>query len=220
VCPTEGDAAAIQGLVESCFADLQASLSGSPPAPCVSSAVLATGQMTCSDGAGAPIACADTGQDGELQRGATLSYTDNGDGTITDHTTGLMWAKKGNDGSIHDKDEAGNWSVAFSVFIAAMNSGGGFAGYTDWRLPNIRELMTLVHYGNSGPAVDPVFNTGCVAGCSVTTCSCTGISYHWTSTSEANAEGNAWAVVFTAGVVQAWGKGQSFNVRAVRGGQP
>ncbi len=67
----------------------------------------ATGQTTCWNSAGTVIACAGTGQDGDIRAGATLSYTDNGDGTITDNNTGLMWEKKSRDGSvntnIHDR---------------------------------------------------------------------------------------------------------------------
>ena len=50
-----------------------------------------------------------TGSDGDLQKGASRSFTDNGDGTITDNTTGLMWEKKSDDGSIHDKDNTYTW---------------------------------------------------------------------------------------------------------------
>ena len=51
----------------------------------------ATGQTTCWNGSGVAIPCAGTGQDGDTRAGATLSYTDNGDGTITDNNTKLVW---------------------------------------------------------------------------------------------------------------------------------
>ncbi len=73
----------------------------------------ATGQTTCYTSGGAVTPCAGTGQDGDVQAGATLSYTDNGDGTITDNNTGLMWEKKSDDGSIHDKDTTYTWDNAF-----------------------------------------------------------------------------------------------------------
>src|SRR5438094_9253656 len=47
-----------------------------------------------------------SGDDGAIQAGAPLSYTDNGDGTITDNNTGLVWEKKSADGSIHDMDRS------------------------------------------------------------------------------------------------------------------
>src|SRR5438876_6315029 len=48
--------------------------------------------------------------DGAMQAGAPLSYTDNGDGTITDENTGLMWEKKSADGNIHDMDTLYTWN--------------------------------------------------------------------------------------------------------------
>ena len=56
------------------------------------------------------------GDDGVIQAGAPLSYTNNGDGTVTDNNTGLMWEKKTHDGTVHDKDNlhayAGNRQCA------------------------------------------------------------------------------------------------------------
>jgi len=45
----------------------------------------------------------------DAQAGATLSYTDNGDGTITDNNTRLMWEKKDDSGGIHDQDNGYTW---------------------------------------------------------------------------------------------------------------
>jgi hypothetical protein len=55
-----------------------------------------------------------TGSDGDVQAGATLSYTDNGDGTITDNNTGLMWEKKDNSGGIHDEGDNYTWGMTSS----------------------------------------------------------------------------------------------------------
>jgi hypothetical protein len=80
------------------------------------------------------------GSDGDLQLGVAPGYVDNGDGTITDTKTGLMWEKKSDDGSIHDKDTWYTWSgasygtthvldgAAVTTFLATLNAGGGFAG--------------------------------------------------------------------------------------------
>ena len=73
---------------------------------CVPGAFPASGQTTCYSPTGAGVvACAGTGQDGEKQAGENLAYQPNGDGTITDLNTGLMWEVLTDDGSIHDRDQ-------------------------------------------------------------------------------------------------------------------
>jgi hypothetical protein len=223
LCPSEADAAAIAALVDSCFADVSAALAGTPNTPC--GAFPATGQTTCATSAGAIVPCEGTGQDGDIRAGVVLSYTDNGDGTITDNNTGLMWEKKSLEGDVstnlNHRDKAYTWDEAFSVHIAGLNAGGGFAGHTDWRVPNIKELLTIIHYDHVAPAVSPAFNTGCVAGCTVLTCSCTGVGTadHWSSTSSAFNRADAWTVGFFGGNILGPDKSTTpFRVRAVRGG--
>lgn len=79
-------------------------------------------------------------------------FKDNGDGTVTDRNTNLMWMKT-------DSGRAMTWEKALKY---AENST--FAGYHDWRLPNIKELQYLVDYTRSpdatnSPAIDPIFQT-------------------------------------------------------------
>jgi hypothetical protein len=169
------------------------------------------------------------GSDGDLQEGAPRSYTDNGDGTITDNHTGLMWEKKSADGSIHDHGNTYTWSGASygttnimdgtitDTFLAGLNAGAGFAGHTDWRIPNRFELDSIVNLQNANPAVDTVFNAGCSAGCTVLTCSCTQSEYHWSSTTYWLPD-RAWFVSFGDGLANDFDKGAMFPVRAVRGG--
>jgi hypothetical protein len=161
-----------------------------------------------------------TGQDGEIQAGAALAYVDNGDGTVTDINTGLMWEKLSDDGTIHDWDDRYTWDDAFAVKIATLNGGGGFAGHGDWRVPNIKELQSIVNYQNGNPAVSPVFHNGCTPGCSVTTCSCTQLSDagYWSSSTHASYPYAAWFVLFGYGYVSADTKTDIAYVRAVRGG--
>jgi hypothetical protein len=178
----------------------------------------ATGQVTCWNTAGTQIPCAGTGHDGDIQAGSTLAYVDNGDGTITDLNTGLTWEKKSDDGTIHDMDTLYSWDAAFAVHAAGLNSAS-FAGHTDWRVPNAKELQSIVNYEIINPSVSPVFNSGCLPGCSVLTCSCTKAADHWSSTTKVDVPVNAWRVDFHEGFVRAAADKTFGNfVRAVRGG--
>jgi hypothetical protein len=221
-CPTEGDTAAIELMVDTCTADIANALAGTLPAPGPTMTFPATGQTTCWEHDRGPgqgvlvISCAGTGQDGAIQAGAALSYTDNGDGTITDNNTGLMWEKKSDDGTIHDKDTAYRWTTAFSAHIAGLNAGAGFAGYTDWRLPNVRELQSIVNYETFSPGVSAAFNSNCAAQCTVLTCSCAAPIGYWSSTSVAYHPSQAWVV--ENGAVGSVEKVSTLFVRAVRGG--
>ena len=115
----------------------------------------ATGQVSCWDGFGMSIACEGTGQDGDIQAGAALAYVDNEDGTITDLNTGLMWEKKSRDGGLHDMENFYPWWStnptvdAIWDWLDDVNAEGvtGFAGYSDWRIPNAKELHSLIDYG-------------------------------------------------------------------------
>jgi hypothetical protein len=178
----------------------------------------ATGQTTCWNSSGVVIPCAGTGHDGEVQAGATLAYLDNGDGTITDSNTGLMWEKKSDDGSINDWDNTYSWDNAFAVHVATLNGGAGFADHKDWRVPNVKELQSIVNYQNVYPAVSPAFNTGCAPGCTVLTCSCTVSGYYWSSSTYAYYPGSAWYVYFHDGDVHALNESGNYYVRAVRAG--
>ncbi len=220
VCPTEGDTAAIEAMVDVCMADIASVLAGNPPPPPCAQ-FPATGQTTCWNSAGTVIPCAGTGQDGDIRAGAVLSYTDNGDGTITDNNTGLMWEKKSDDGSIHDQDTLYTWDDAFAIHIAGLNAAAGFAGHTDWQVPNVKELQSIMNYENFNPAVSPAFNTGCVAACTVLTCSCTAARGYWSSSTVAVpplGPSDAWLVIFFDGTIIANFKGNARHVRAVRGG--
>jgi hypothetical protein len=218
-CPSQGDEEALEAFITQHTDDLAVGLAGGPTPNCLDPApptfcpgvVLSTGQTTAYG----------TDSDGDLQKGASRSFTDNGDGTITDNATGLMWEKKSDDGSIHDKDNEYTWGTyrmdgtMVTSFLAALNGGGGFAGYTDWRIPNQFELESLVNLQNVNPAVDAAFNTSCAASCTVTTCSCTQSNGYWSSTT---ATSFAWFVSFDDGVIHSSGKTSTLYVRAVRGG--
>jgi len=110
-----------------------------------------TGQTKCYDTAGTEIPCTGTGQDGEIQAGvawANPRFKDHSDGTATDNLTGLMWTENANlpgEGKI--------WQQALD-YVAGMNEGTypNF-GYTDWRLPNRKELYSLTDFSRYNPAL-------------------------------------------------------------------
>lgn len=174
------------------------------------------------------------GSDGAVQAGSPLSYTDNGDGTVTDNVTGLMWEKKDDSGGIHDRENTYSWSLNSSsnnmdgtivtTFLATLNAGAGFAGYTDWRIPNVRELQSILDYEilASGPVVNAAFHkpATCVGCMNVTaaTCSCTASALHWSSTSRTVGPNSAWSVNFGDANINSNGKTSPFRARAVRGG--
>jgi hypothetical protein len=83
---------------------------------------------------------------------------DNGDGTITDNATGLMWMQA-------DSGEGMDWETALA-YAQEMNEAN-YLGYSDWRLPNVKELQSIVDYDYApdaqdeaydGPALDPMFS--------------------------------------------------------------
>jgi len=80
---------------------------------------------------------------------------DNGDGTITDAATGLMWAQD-------DSGTGMNWEDALAW--AQRANAESYRGYDDWRLPNVKELQSIVDYTRSpgttdSAAIDPIFST-------------------------------------------------------------
>ena len=175
-----------------------------------------TGQTRCYDCSGQPIQCLDcTGRprpcDGFTEDFLTLQdsfqrtgcpndanrFTDHGDGTVTDHCTGLMWQK---DTANVNGGEIVNWcgALAFCMDLS-------FAGHDDWRLPNIRELLSIVDYGRFDQAIDPVF--GALS------------AFYWSSTSDAGFPEDALIVGFGDGKAVRGGKVNGSRVRAVRGGR-
>ncbi len=99
------------------------------------------------------------------------------------------------------------------------HNGGlcGFAGHSDWRIPNVKELMMILDYGENGPNVRAEFDTDCSGSCSVEECSCTEDLLHWSSTTFEAQVTSAWAVGFRFGDVRGREKRSLRPARAVRG---
>ncbi len=114
--------------------------------------IVDTGQGQCYDNNTA-VACpasgaAFYGQDAQYS-GAPPSYTNNGDGTVTDNVTGLMWQQSpdlNGDGTINAADK-----LSYDNALAGASSFN-LAGYTDWRLPTIKELYSLILFDGIDPS--------------------------------------------------------------------
>jgi hypothetical protein len=103
-------------------------------------------------------------------------------------------------------------------FVNAENGGLGFAGHNDWRIPNKKELISIIDDGNFSPAVDAAFNNGVAGFCDALSCSRTQPGFYWSSTTHAALPAVAWFVDFFSGNVSGGGKSGTVFVRAVRGG--
>ncbi|MFH0771207.1 MAG: DUF1566 domain-containing protein [Candidatus Omnitrophota bacterium] len=158
--------------------------------------------------------------DGFYQKGTARSYTANGDGTVTDNVTGLMWELKTDDSTIHDWDTVYTWANAFDVFIAALNVSPGFANHTDWRLPNVYELYSIALL--EAGAISGVKAAGAPYINQTVFCTVpyyTKSSNYWSSTTYPDYTGSALYVNFSYGYVDGYDKTNPNYVRAVRGGQ-
>jgi len=185
-CPTTGDQSTVTTYMNSCTSRVATWLNGggglpdtwpadlvdcnSDLAACIAEThgqVPKTGQTTCYD-TSTVISCTGTGQDGQTQHGIARSYTDNGDGTVTDNNTGLMWEKLDDSNlagtaGIHDRDNTYTWANAF-VKVSDLNALN-FAGHSDWRVPSVMELQSIVNFGQVNPSVNTAFNSACAPGC-------------------------------------------------------
>lgn len=150
------------------------------------------------------------GDDGTFKKGYPrngVRFIDNGDGTITDMASGLMWAKDpsqcGVDFGTPGNPAQMNWESA----IDACNNLS-YAGHTDWRLPNIKELLSILDFGKTPPAIDETFFPN------------TESDYYWSSTAEFGLVNSKWIIDFSAGWVESQAKTDEYYPRPVRLGVP
>jgi hypothetical protein len=149
--------------------------------------------------------------------------------TVKDNVTGLIWENKTDDLWIHDKDRTFTWCdkkpatnggdqgtcgsdvipTNTEAFIKSLNDAH-FGGFSDWRIPEQKELQSIADYSRTNPAIDTTFFFGTLS------FTLTGAyAYYWSSTTYARHTNNAWTVTFTD-LPNLSLKSDSCYVRAVR----
>ena len=143
----------------------------------------------------------------------TADFTVHNNGTVTHTPTGLMWKVcsegqtwQSSDGSCSGTATKHTWQAALQI-PQTLNTQGGYADHTDWRLPNIKELGSIVELACYGPAINTALfnNTSYLA--------------YWSATINNYSNDYAWAVQFTSGYRNQERRIVSNHVRLVRSGQ-
>jgi hypothetical protein len=136
---------------------------------------------------------------------------DDGDGTITDTATSLIW-RQCSEGQANDTSCTGSaltytWQQALQI-PQTLNTSGGFAGHSDWRLPNLKELRSIVEEACYSPSINSTRFPN------------TPSSGFWSASAYAYGSSYAWSVDFYHGYSYYFGnRSGSLHVRLVRGGQ-
>lgn len=143
------------------------------------------------------------GDDASMNKGVERSYTDNGDGTVKDNATGLVWMKcsrgQNNDANCSGTAITSNWENA-KEYCSGLNLQNKV-----WRLPSKQELETLPDYGKFNSAIDTTLFPG------------TENTIYWSSTLYHLYANNVWVVGFYDGGTSVFDKPSSQYVRCVNG---
>lgn len=141
-------------------------------------------------------------------------FTNNRDGTVTDNTTGLMWSvclygQTGSDCTLGSATVSA-WDSALIQLDSVINYWPGYLNYTDWRIPNVKELASILEAQCSSPSLNPeVFpiNSG-------------GTDATWTSSPDTTTAQNIWAISFNTNgdTVTVDRTTATLGLRLVRGG--
>ncbi|GAB6042186.1 Lcl C-terminal domain-containing protein [Endothiovibrio diazotrophicus] len=140
-------------------------------------------------------------------------FSDNGDGTISDQATGLMWLQSdsGSFGVGDAADGAVNWEQAL-----AWCEGLEYAGYSDWRLPNAKELESLIDYSRSpdatnSAAIDSLFSTTLLAD-GINASGVANYPYFWSGTTHNDGPNSEYAAYLAFGEARGYFNDQLMDV--------
>ncbi len=112
---------------------------------------------------------------------------------VEDSVTGLMWQKNGNAAGSKTWNNAKNYCANLSLWW-----------YSDWKLPNVKELESIVDFSKKNPSIETSKFTNTVS------------RYYWSSTTYSNGTGYAWGVYFYYGYSSYYSKTNYKYVRCVR----
>lgn len=131
-------------------------------------------------------------------------YKDHGNGTVTDTRTGLMWKQcaEGLSGAGCQAGTARTFTWTEALTQAELST---FSGYTDWRMPNVKELASLVEDCRVSPAINTILFPNTTS------------AWFWSGSPSVGIF-EAWLVKFGSGSVDARFRNQRLHARFVRGG--
>lgn len=140
----------------------------------------------------------------------TTRFTTNANGTVTDTKTGLMWKQctegLSGVGCATGTARTFTWQAILRQ-AQSVNTTGGFAGFTDWRVPNVNELRSIVEWQCTNPMINlSVFPN-------------TAPAVFWSSSPIAASSSSAWVIDFHDNLSYWGAKYYEFQARLVRGGQ-
>ncbi|WP_405598123.1 MULTISPECIES: DUF1566 domain-containing protein [unclassified Pseudoalteromonas] len=130
-------------------------------------------------------------------------FSINGDGTVTDKKTNLMWMRCSLGQTWDSNNCSGDTSSALLTWRNALNIAESetFASYTDWRLPNVKELETIIEHSCHSPAINKYIFPGTIQSRKDSIDETRFIAMYWSSSIDSNYSSIAWKVDFLTGTL-------------------